>query len=224
MSQRTGTTYSQIEAQSFRPVFVQTIAFTTSAAVTGILPLTADAGPAGTQVALWGPCGARGKLLILQADQDVYVRLIGAGTAQSSQTVTYSSSSGAQTIVVGGYTVSFTAGASDTLTAQAAIDAISADPVLSTFLFASKSSGVLTLKTRAMGIFNALTLAVTGTGATRGGATFASGTSAAAATSATNAIKIPAGSLLPMYCFASDLQLDVKGSTASGNLNVFLGF
>jgi hypothetical protein len=227
MAQRTGTTYSQIEAQSFRPVLIQTISFTTSAALSALIPFTKDNGPSGGQEPLAGDYGRRGGLLVLQADADVFVRLVGAGTVAAAQTVTYSSSAGAQTVVIQGVTLSFTAGASDTLTAVACVAALRANALLSTIMQADNAAGVVTftMKKAYWGAgFNALTLTVTGTGATAGSSTFASGTGPSAGTTATNAILLPAKSLLPMYRFPADVQIDVKGSSGSGNLQVFAGY
>jgi hypothetical protein len=224
MAVKTSQQIALIQAQSFRPVFVQTIAFTTSAAVTGITNLTADGGPSGTPVLLTGQRGADMPLLILQADSDVAVRLIGEGTTASSGTVTYTAPSGAQTIVLQGITLSFTAGATATLTALAALAAFYADPQAPLLFRASVSAGVITFKSFRKGKFDALTLAATGSGASASGANLTGGASAAAATSATNAIVVKAGVPFPLYRFAGDYQLDVKGVTASGNLQVFAGF
>lgn len=109
----------------------------------------------------------------------------GSGTA-ASQTVTYSGSTGAQTITIGGNAVSFTAGATDAATVQAAIAAIRLVPLAFNLIFiptppiygaSINSSNVLTLWANTVPVANTLgnglTLAVTGTGATAGGATFA---------------------------------------------------
>jgi len=116
----------------------------------------------------------------------------GSGTA-ASQTVTYSGSTGAQTITIGGVAVSFTAGATDNATLVAAINAIRLNssafglvfiPMAPVYGAALNAANVLTLWAntvpRANTLGNGLTLAVTGTGATAGGATFAGGVNAPA--------------------------------------------
>jgi hypothetical protein len=97
----------------------------------------------------------------------------------ASQTVTYTASAGAQTIVIAGRSVAFTAGASDTLTAAAAVTAIQADTIANRLVRATSSAGVVTLKSNAppsmATISNGTTLTATGTGAAAGGATFTGG-------------------------------------------------
>jgi hypothetical protein len=224
MAFRTDTTFSKITAQTFRPVFIQNIAFTTSAAVTGIQPWTTDVGPGAAQVALAGPYGPKLELLILQPDADVSVRLIGAGTASSTQTFTFAVSSGVCTATIGGIAVSVTATGTNATDAQALCTAINSHYILRYFVLATFAAGVVTITTFNKGVFNFVTTTATGTNFTAGGATMTGGTSAAAGTTATNAIKIPANSVFPMYTFKGDLQLDVKGVSASGNLVVFAGF
>jgi hypothetical protein len=113
----------------------------------------------------------------------------------ASQTVTYAASAGAQTITIGGLAaISFTAGATDAATVQNAIAAIQAAkatagsgallvfvPTLPIYNF--NTAAVLTLWANTIPVANQLgtgmTIAVTGTGATAGGATFTGGVNAA---------------------------------------------
>jgi phage tail sheath gpL-like len=103
----------------------------------------------------------------------------GNGGTAASQTVTYTAPAGAQTIVIAGRTVNFTAGADATATALAAVAAIQADSVANRLVSASSAAGVVTLKAKVLPCANTMangaTLAVTGTGAAAGGATFAGG-------------------------------------------------
>src|SRR5262249_15101404 len=107
---------------------------------------------------------APGALLWLSSTVQCNVRLTAAGSGKASGTVTYSSSSGAQTIVLGGRTVSFTAGASDTLTAQEAVKALDNDPLISLAFNVSSSAGVVTIKRLVGGSGGNVTLVATGTG------------------------------------------------------------
>lgn len=104
----------------------------------------------------------------------------GAATP-ASQTVTYSGSSGAQTITIAGRQVSFASGASDTITATTALAAIAADTIANRYVRATNVAGVVTLKSNLPPVqaacANGMTLAVTGTGASVGAATFAGGVS-----------------------------------------------
>lgn len=118
---------------------------------------------------------------------DLAIELIFLTTAAA--TVTYSTSSGAQTIVIEGVTVSFTAGASDAATAAAAIAAINANTTTVTALGLPLNATVIaTVGSTTAKVFvqsiatgsagNAYTITVTGTGATvTGGGTFSAGTS-----------------------------------------------
>lgn len=222
---------SLVLGQSPCPTFLQTISYTTTAAISGLWPLTVDAGPTGTVLplsGLYGGVGAASKsgstLLILQPTTDCYVRLVGEGSAGASGTVTYSGSATAQTITVNGRQVSFTAGANDTATAALAATTINADPILKCFVTASSAAGVCTIRARLLGTGgNAYTLAATGTGATASGANLTSGSGPTAGTSASNAILIPANQQMFLYAFGWHAHLDVKGSSASGTLNVFVG-
>jgi hypothetical protein len=94
-------------------------------------------------------------------------------------TVTYSGSSGAQTVVIGGVTASFTAGASDALTAQAALAAVQAVLGISVQCYSQINTATPTVLSLYSKDPNALgsvtTLTVTGTGATASGATFTVG-------------------------------------------------
>lgn len=106
-----------------------------------------------------------------------------AGTPPS-QTVTYTAPAGAQTVVIGGKSVAFTAGADATTTAAAGAAAINADPVTGLGAVASNVAGVLTVKlkvhARLYGMVNGVTFSATGTGAAAGGATMVGGVSALA--------------------------------------------
>lgn len=102
-----------------------------------------------------------------------------SNSTPASQTVTYTASGGAQTITIAGRVVSFTAGASDTATAAAAVAAIQADAVARKLVRATSVAGVVTLKANAPPVIatmaNGMTLAASGTGAAVGGATFTGG-------------------------------------------------
>lgn len=106
-----------------------------------------------------------------------------AGTPPQ-QTVTYTAPSGAQTVVIGGKSVAFTAGADATATAAAAAVAINADAVTGLGCIATSAAGVLTVKlkvhARLYGMVNGVTFSVTGTGAAAGGGTMTGGVSAQA--------------------------------------------
>lgn len=103
----------------------------------------------------------------------------GTGGTAASQTVTYVAPSGAQTIVIAGRTVNFTAGADATTTAAIAVAAIQADSVASRLVSASSVAGVVTLKAKTFPcshtLANGATLTATGTGATANGATLTGG-------------------------------------------------
>lgn len=107
----------------------------------------------------------------------------------ASQTVTYVTPSGAQTVTIGGVAVAFTAGADAAATVQAAIAAIRAHPVASGLVFIPQlptyvfnNANVLKLWANTIPVANTLgnglTLAATGTGATANGATFTGGVNA----------------------------------------------
>lgn len=101
----------------------------------------------------------------------------------ASGTVTYSSSSGTQTVLVNGVTVYNAAGASDSANAIAAAAAINAstDALVSSFVRALVRSGVVHILSKYPGAEgNQITLSVTGTGATASAARLASGTEASA--------------------------------------------
>ena len=111
------------------------------------------------------------------------------GGVAASNTVTYTAPAGAQTIVIGGITVSFTAGVDAPTTVQAAIAAIRANTSAFGLVFiptppqygaAINTGGVLTLWANTIPVANqlgnGLTFAVTGTGAVVGAATFTGGT------------------------------------------------
>lgn len=102
----------------------------------------------------------------------------GAATP-ASQTVTYTAPSGAQTIVIAGRTVSFTASGTATNTALLAVAAIQADVIANRLVRATSAAGVVTLKSNVPPCMatsaNGMTLAVTGTGAAVGGGTFTGG-------------------------------------------------
>jgi hypothetical protein len=113
---------------------------------------------------------------------------VAAAAVAASGTVTYSGSTGAQSITIGGVVVSFTAGASDAATVQNAITAIRASPAAFGLVFiptapvygaAINTGAVLTLWANtiptANTLGNSLSLACTGTGATASGASFAGG-------------------------------------------------
>lgn len=106
-----------------------------------------------------------------------------AGTPPS-QTVTYVGPAGAQTVVIGGKSVAFTAGADATATATAAAAAINADSVTGLGCVATSAAGVLTVKlkvhARLYGMTNGVTFSVTGAGATANGATMTGGVAAPA--------------------------------------------
>jgi hypothetical protein len=110
------------------------------------------------------------------AAENKTLQLVGPATG----TVTYLTSSGAQTITVNGVQVSFTAGASDALTAQAGLAALL--PVLPIRLASYIQINAATptvisfyaVDPNALGA--SISLAATGTGATASGATFTNGT------------------------------------------------
>lgn len=103
----------------------------------------------------------------------------GNGGTSASQTVTYVAPSGAQTIVIAGRSVAFTAGADATTTAAIAVAAIQADAVANRLVRASSVAGVVTVKANTLPCANTLangaTLTATGTGATANGATLTGG-------------------------------------------------
>ncbi len=104
----------------------------------------------------------------------------GTGGVAASQTVTYVAPSGAQTIVIMGRSVAFTAGATATATALVAVAAIQADAIASRYVTASSAAGVVTLTAKTLPgaqlVGNGITLTATGTGATANGATLAGAT------------------------------------------------
>ena len=222
---------SLVLGQSPCPTFLQTISYTTSAAISGIWPVTVDKGPGNSVLPLSGLYGGVGAaspsgsvLLILQPTTDCYVRLVGSGTVAASGTVTYAAASGAQTITINARQVGFTATGVAATDAALAVAAINGDPVLKCLVVASSSAGVCTITARNLGVGgNAYTLAATGTGATASGANLASGSGPSAGTTASNAILIPANQQMFVYTFAWHTHLDVKASASSGTMNVFVG-
>lgn len=97
----------------------------------------------------------------------------------ASGTVTYSSSSGAQTVVINGVTVYNATGASDSANASAAAAAINASTnvLVAAHVRATSSAGVCSIYAKKPGLEgNIVTLAVTGTGATASAARLAGGT------------------------------------------------
>jgi hypothetical protein len=115
----------------------------------------------------------------------------GNGGTAAAQTVTYASSTGAQSLTIGGTTVNFTAGASDAVTVQNAIAAIRANNTVFGLVFiptapvygaSINTAAVLTLWANtvptANTLGNSLAITGTGTGATVGGATFTGGVNA----------------------------------------------
>jgi hypothetical protein len=107
----------------------------------------------------------------------------GVGGTAPSQTVTYVTPSGAQTITVGGVAIAFTAGVDAPTTALAAVAAAQASPAFRAMCRATAAAGVVTLRSnvnpRIYTAANGCTTAATGTGATAGGATMAGGVNAA---------------------------------------------
>lgn len=93
-------------------------------------------------------------------------------------TVTYSTSSGAQTVVINGVTVYNATGASDAANATAAAAAINAstNALIQNLVTASAAAGVVTITASIPGkTGNCMTLAVTGTGAAASAARLTSG-------------------------------------------------
>ena len=209
---------SLVRLQSNRPVFLGTLAISAVAAVLNFAPWTSETVGSPLNNVPYVP----GALLTLSSTVDVNVRLIGQGTAAGSGTVTYSGSAGAQTITVAGRQVSFTAGASDTLTALAAVAALNADPMIPFFFLVTSAAGVVTIKALRLGTGGNVSLAATGTGATPSGAALTGGTNAAAGTTASNSFIVPAKLSYPVYTLDSDFAIDALAGGA-GTLNVFIG-
>ena len=98
----------------------------------------------------------------------------------ASGTVTFGTSSGAQTCTVNGIQVTYNA-ASDVLNAAALAAAITASPTLSVFVTAVVDGTVaeqVNITSKLPGTVGNYTLSVTGTGATRSGATLTGGATA----------------------------------------------
>lgn len=207
-----------VTRQSNRPVFLCSLTLSTSAALVNFPAWTAETVGAASQTVLYKP----GDLIVLSSTVDCNVRVVPPGSAAASGTVTYSGSSGAQTITLGGRQVSFTAGANDTATAQNAVAALVQDPQISLAFNISYAAGVVTMKRLVKGTGGNTTLVVTGTGATRSGANLTGGTDQAAAAAAGTSIIVPAKLPFPIYTLDNDWGVDAIAGGA-GTLNVLLG-
>lgn len=112
--------------------------------------------------------------------------------------VAYSSSSGAQTVVINGVTVYNATGASDAANAIAAAAAINAstDPLVQPFVRALVRTSTVYIYSKKTGLTgNTITLSATGTGATASGARLTGGTIASSAgAQATGTLTIASGS------------------------------
>lgn len=144
--------------------FVTTVNACTDARISGIVVATSAAAVVTLKAQT---AGALGNALM--------VKLYGV---VASGTVTYSSSSGAQTVVINGVTVYNATGASDAANATAAAAAINAssNALVLGHVLATSSAGVVTIYAAYAGVRgNAVTLAATGTGATASGARLTGG-------------------------------------------------
>ena len=161
-----------------------------------------------------------GAQLWISSTADINVRLTAAGTGKGTGTVTYVTPSGAQTIVLGGRTVSFTALATATLTAALAVQMLMADSLIKNAFNVSNSAGVVTMSRLVGGDGGNVTLSATGTGATASGAALTGGTNTTAATTTANGFIVPAKLPFPIYKVAGDDCVDVIGTAT---VNIFVG-
>lgn len=99
-------------------------------------------------------------------------KFVAAAASVATATATVATGSGTETITVGGVAISVTWATSDTATAAALAAAINASPTAP--VAATSAAGVVTMYSRTPGTAgNAITLAVSGTGMSKSGATLA---------------------------------------------------
>jgi hypothetical protein len=150
------------------------------------------------------------------------VRLIGNGTVNATNTVTYTAPSGAQTVTIAGWTLSFTSSGVQNTDAATLVSLILSHPVVSRVFAASAAANVVTITYKIPGAGgNSLPLAVTGTGAARGAATFGSGVGPTAGASAVDYF-VNANQPFFVYRLPFHTQVDVIAA-AAGTLNIYLG-
>ena len=219
MASRNGSERGAVVAQSACPVFAVTGAVGAAAVVLPLTPWSFDPGADGVNPAV----ADAGQLYILQATQNMNVRLIGNGTVQATNTVTYTAPSGAQTVTIHGYTISFTSSGTANTDAATLAALILAHPVISRSFAASVAANVVTITYKVPGAGgNFLALSVTGTGAARGAALFASGVGPTAGAAASNSYFVTANQPFFIYRLPFHTQVDVIAASA-GTLNIFLG-
>ena len=218
MASRNSTERGAVVAQSACPLFALSVSVSAAAAVFPLPPWSVDLAPNARPAV-----AEAGQLYILQCTQNMNVRLIGNGTTVATQTVTYTAPSGAQTVTIAGWVLSFTSSGVQNTDAATLVSLINSDVVLARVFNASAAANVVTITYKVPGAGgNFLTLAVTGTGAAAGGATFAGGAGPTAGTTAANAYFVTANQPFFVYRLPNHTQLDVLAAGA-GTLQIFLG-
>jgi len=219
MSSRNSDVRTSVVAQSACPVFAGSFTIGVAAAILPLPPFSRDLGPNGVPLV-----AEVGQLYILQSATAFNVRLVGSGTVNATGTITYTAPSGAQTIVINGYTLSFTSSGVQNTDAATAATLINADPILNKFFSAAAVTNVCTVTDRISGAGgNLISFTGTGTGAAFSGAGFlTSGVGPTAGATATNSYIVPANQPFFVYRLWHHTQLDVIAGGA-GTLQVYLG-